>query len=162
MYTNRFETRYAGIALTVLLSTALSLPAHAAEIWKVNLAKSTFSSGSNTLVLERASGKASTQGIDAKGKPDREHVPRHIQWEDLPGGGRRHLRHIFRHGRQDGRLHRLERHETRADRRQGAIRGLLRVSPVKRGLPDRRMTLTFTAKGVDPSRQMSTILVLNK
>ena len=67
MYTNRFETRYAGIALTVLLSTALSLSAHAAEIWKVNIAKSTFSSGSNTLVLERDSGKATTQGIDAKG-----------------------------------------------------------------------------------------------
>src|SRR5258707_331760 len=69
MHINRFETRYAGIALTVLLSTALSLPAHAAEIWKVNLAKSTFSSGSNTLVLERANGKAPTLGIDVKGSP---------------------------------------------------------------------------------------------
>src|SRR5258705_13000940 len=66
MYINRFETRYAGIALTVLLSATLSLPAHAAEIWKVDLTRSTFSSGSNTLVLERASGKAPPQSIDAK------------------------------------------------------------------------------------------------
>ena len=50
-FTNRFETRHAGLALAVLLSAALSLPANAAEIWKVNFAKSTFSSGSNTLVL---------------------------------------------------------------------------------------------------------------
>ena len=68
MYTHRFETRYAGIALSVLLSTALSLPAHAAEIWKVDLAKSTFSSGANRLVLERVSGKA-TPGMELKGTP---------------------------------------------------------------------------------------------
>src|SRR5258705_10424455 len=66
MYINRFETRYAGIALTVLLSTALSLPAHAAEIWKVDLARSTFSSASNTLVLERVNAKAPPPSIDAK------------------------------------------------------------------------------------------------
>src|SRR5258708_3307264 len=69
MYINRFKTRYAGIALTVLLSAPLSFPAHAAEIWKVNLAKSTFSSGSNSLVLERTSGKGSIQDIDAKENP---------------------------------------------------------------------------------------------
>src|SRR2546423_15452087 len=68
MYSNRFETRHAAIALTVLLSATLSLPSYAAEIWKVNLAKSTFGSGSNTLVLERGNGKP-TQGIDAKGDP---------------------------------------------------------------------------------------------
>ena len=63
----RFETRYAAIALAGLFSAALSLSAHAAEVWKVNFEKSKFSSGSNTLVLDRDNGKATTQGVDEKG-----------------------------------------------------------------------------------------------
>src|SRR6266581_187163 len=65
MHTNRFDTRHAVLALTVLMSAAFSLPANAAEIWKINMAKSTFSAGANTLVLERASGKA-THDIEVK------------------------------------------------------------------------------------------------
>ena len=68
-FTNHFETRHAGIALAVLLSAALSLPVNAAEIWKVNIAKSKFGSSSNTLVLERDNGKTTTQGVDANGNP---------------------------------------------------------------------------------------------
>src|SRR5258705_11148449 len=66
MHTNRLETRHAAFALTVLMSAALSLPANAAEIWKVDMAKSTFGVGANTLVLERASGNA-TQATSAAG-----------------------------------------------------------------------------------------------
>jgi hypothetical protein len=52
-FTNHVETRHAGIALAALLSAALSLPAHSAEIWKVDPAKSKFSSDTATLSIER-------------------------------------------------------------------------------------------------------------
>jgi tagatose-1,6-bisphosphate aldolase len=45
-------------ALVALLSTGLALPSHAAGTWKVNITKSTFSSASNTLVLDRYDTKA--------------------------------------------------------------------------------------------------------
>jgi hypothetical protein len=157
MYTNRFETRYAGIALTFLLSTALSLPAHAAEIWKVNLAQSTFSSGSNTLVLERASGKASSQATDAKGNPAPgtflviSNGKIFLAADDATSGAG--VRTIDYNGWRDMNLVQIGDKVRSADHCGFACQA---------GLPDRRMTLTFTAKGVDPSKQMSNILVLNK
>ena len=159
MYTNRFERRYAGIALTVLLSTALALPSHAAEIWKVNMAKSTFSPASNTLVLERASGKA-TQGIDAKGNPPastflvvsdgKVYLAENDATSETSGNG---IRTVDYTSWRDMKLVQIGDHVRSRDYCGFSCQS---------GLPDRRMTLTFTAKGIDPSKQMSNVLVLNQ
>jgi hypothetical protein len=158
MYSKRFETRHAVIALSVLLSTALSLPAHAAEIWKVDLAKSTFSSGSNTLVLERASGKA---GIDAKANPasgtflviSNGNIYLAADESASDATSSTGVRTVDYTGWKDMKLVQIGEKVRSAD-----YCGFRCQS----GLPDSRMTLTFTAKGGDVSKQMSTILVLNK
>ena len=161
MYSNRFETRHAAIALTVLLSATLSLPSYAAEIWKVNLAKSTFSSGSNTLVLERDSGKATTQGIDAKGNPaagtflviSNGNIYLAADESASDATSSTGVRTVDYTGWRDMKLVQI------GDKvRSANYCGFACQS----GLPERRMTLTFTAKGGDVSKQMSTILVLNK
>ena len=160
MYSNRFETRHAAIALTVLLSAALSLPSYAAEIWKVNLAKSTFSSGSNTLVLEKASGKA-TQDIDTKGNPaagtflvisdGKIYLAADESASDATSSTG--VRTVDYTGWRDMKLVQIGDKVRSRDYCGFACQA---------GLPDRRMTLTFTAMGGDISKQMSTILVLNK
>ena len=53
------------IGLAVLLSTAFLLPAHAADVWKIDLARSKFSASGNTLVLDRV--QASTDSTAATG-----------------------------------------------------------------------------------------------
>ena len=160
MYINRFETRYAGIALTVLLGAALSLPAQAAEIWKVDLAKSTFSSGSNTLVLERVSGKAPPQSIDAK-NPNAgtflviSNGKIFLAADDgtyatSSGNG---VRTVDYTGWKDMKLVQIGDKVRSADHCRFACQA---------GLPDRNMTLTFTAKVDDVAKRMSDVLVLNK
>jgi hypothetical protein len=160
MNTHRFETRYAGIALSVLMSAALSLPANAAEIWKVDLAKSTFGPASNTLVLERASGKA-TQGMEVKGTPapgtflvisnGKIYLAADESASDATSSTG--VRTVDYTAWKDMKLVQIGDHVRSTD-----YCGFRCQS----GFPDRRMTLTFTAKGVDPSRQMSNILVLNE
>ena len=51
-YSNQLKTHFAALGSGLLLSAALSLPAHADEIWKINYAKSHFGPAANTLVLE--------------------------------------------------------------------------------------------------------------
>jgi hypothetical protein len=160
MYINRFDTRYAGIALSVLMSAALSLPAHAAEIWKVDLAKSTFGSGANRLVLERASGKA-TQGMELKGTPapgtflvisnGKIYLAADESASDATSSTG--VRTVDYTAWKDMKLVQIGDHVRSTDNYCGFR--------CQSGLPEGRMTLTFTAKG-DVSKQMSTILVLNK
>ena len=158
-FNTRFETRYAAIALAALFSTALSLSAHAAEVWKVNFEKSKFSSGQNTLVLDRDNGKATTQ-VDEKGNPTASTLlivsnggiylamdeatynathngVRTVDYPSMPGM----------------KLVQIGDKVRSADYCSFACQG---------GLPDRRKTLTFTAKGVDPRGDMSTILAFEK
>src|SRR5262245_17360338 len=59
-------TRGAVIALAALLGAALSFPAHAADVWRLNMAKSSFGSGPNTLVLERSSTKQTSDAGEAR------------------------------------------------------------------------------------------------
>ena len=150
MHTNRFETRHAGIALTVLLSAALSLPANAAEIWKVDLAKSTFGSGANTLVLERASGKA-TQGMELKGTPapgtflvisnGKIYLAADESASDATSSTG--VRTVDYTAWKDMKLVQIGDKVRSADYCGFACQS---------GLPDRRMTLTFTAKGDRPQQ----------
>ena len=158
MHTNRFETRHAAIALTVLMSAALSLPANAAEIWKVDLARSTFSSGANTLVLERASGKATNQATDATGNPGTFLVISNgnvylatdeSAYDPSAGGG---FKKVDYTRWSDMKLVQIGE-KVRSTEYCGFA--------CQSGLPDKRMTLTFHAKGADPSAQMGNILVLN-
>jgi hypothetical protein len=158
-FPNHFETRHAGIALAVLLSAALSLPAHASEIWKVNLAKSKFGSGANTLVLERNSGKATSQGIDAKGNPNANtflvisdgkiYMATDEAAYDPSGNG---VRRVDYTGWKNMKLVQIGDNVRSTDHCGFRCQA---------GVPDPRLTLTFTAKG-DVTRQMSNVLVLNE
>jgi hypothetical protein len=135
------------------------LPAHAAEIWKVNLAKSTFSPSANTLVLERTDGKAPMQSVDAKGNPTagtflviskgKIFLAADDATYATSSGA---VRAVDYNSWRDMKLVEIGDKVRSADHCAFACQA---------GLPDRRMTLTFTAKG-DVSKQMSNILVLNK
>jgi len=124
------------------------------------LAKSTFGPGSNTLVLERGSGKA-TQGIDAKGDPAANAFL-------VVANGKIYL--AATEAASDATSStgvRTVDYTAWKDMKLIQIGDKVRSAnycgfACQSGLPDRRMTLTFTAKGGDPSKQMSTILVLNK
>jgi hypothetical protein len=158
-FTNRLETRLAGIALTALLGAALSSPAQAGETWKINMTKSHFSTNSNTLVLERYSGRAATQVTDAKGNP---------------------TANTFL-VLSNGKVY-LATDEAATDAASGkAVKGadytrwrgmkLVQVGNdartedcgyfCKTSRPNDRITLTFTAKGIDVSGRMSDVAVLN-
>jgi len=65
--TLRSTRNYCGIALIAFLSSALSLPASAMEKWKINMDKSHFSEGSNTLALDRVTNSPTTAGRPAGG-----------------------------------------------------------------------------------------------
>jgi hypothetical protein len=153
----RFETQYAAIALAALFSAALSLSAHAAEVWKVNFEKSKFSSGSNTLVLDRDNGKAT---VDEKGNPTANTLL------------------IVSHGRiylaMDEATYNATHNGVRTvDYPSMPGMKLVQIGDNVRskdycgfrcqsGLPDTRMTVTFTAKGLDPRGDISTILAFEK
>ena len=159
-FTTRFETRYAAIVLAALFSAALSLPAHATEVWKVNFEKSKFSSSSNTLVLDRDNGKANAKGVDEKGNPTANKLL------------------IVSHGRIYLAMDEATYNTTHNGVRTVDYPSMPGIKLVQigdnvrstgycgfrcqSGLPDRNMTVTFTAKGVDPRGDISTILAFEK
>jgi len=159
-FTTRFETRYAAIALAALFSAALSLPVHAAEIWKVNIEKSKFSSGSNTLVLDRDNGKATTQGVDEKGNPTAGTLL------------------VVSHGRIYLAMDEATYNTTHNGVRTVAYPSMPGMKLVQigynvrsadncgfhcqSGLSDPRMTVTFIAKGFDPRGDISALLAFEK
>jgi len=159
--TNLVKTRNARLALAVLLSATLALPAHAAEIWKVNFAKSKFSSGSNTLVLERDSGRTTAQGIDAKGTAAGSSflvisngklymaTDEGASNVDSSTGVRKVNYSLWSHMK----LVQIGGNVQSADHCGFRCQG---------GLPENHMTLTFTANGIDPSGQMRDVLAVNK
>ena len=159
-FTTRLETRYAAIALAALFSAAMSLSAHAAEVWKVNFEKSKFSSGSNTLVLDRDNGKATTQGVDEKGNPSAStflivsnggiylamdeatynathNGVRTVAYPGMPGMKLVQIGYNVRYTNYCG-------------------------FRCQSGFTDSRITVTFAAKGIDPRGDMSTILAFEK
>ncbi len=159
-FTNPFETRYVGIALAALLSAAMSSPANADETWKVDMARSHFSAKSNTLVLHRNYGKASTESTNAQGKPTTGTFV------------------VI----SDGKVY-LATDEAATDATSCTTaktvdyarwRGMKlvqigeNVRPIgycgfecQSGFPSNHLTLAFTAKGIDVSGRMSDVAVLN-
>jgi hypothetical protein len=160
-FANQFETRHAGIALVVLLSAALSLPANAADIWKINYEKSKFSSGSNTLVLERGSGQATSQSMNPKRDPSastflvisdgKVYLATDEAASDVSSSnGVRKVNYTLW---RDMKLVQIGYNARSTDYCGFSCQS---------GQPDKRMTLTFNAKGGDPSDQMRNVVVLNK
>jgi hypothetical protein len=159
MNTKRFDSRHAGVALAVLIAAVLSLPANAAEIWKVNLAKSKFSSSTNTLVLERDSAKASAQNIGGNTDSGANtflviaHRKIYLATDEAASdASNRSVRTVDYTAWRGMKLVQIGEKVRPAD-----ICGF----SCQAGLRDSRMTLTFTSNGVDPSRQMSKIVVFN-
>jgi hypothetical protein len=151
------EARYAGMALSVLLTAALSFPAHAAEIWQINHARSQFGPGSNTLVLERADGKATNQATDATGNPGTFLVISngnlYLATDETPDPSAGPAIKKVDYTRWNGmKLVQIGEKVRSAD--HCGFR-------CQMGLADPNMTVTFHAKVADPSAQMANALVLN-
>jgi hypothetical protein len=158
-FSNNFPTRLTGFGLAVLLSTALALPANATEMWKVDFAKSKFSSGVNTLVLERTTAKAAAQDVDPNGAAagkflvisnGRLYVATD---ESYAAASTKGVKNIDYNHWIDMKLLQI------GDKVRSADHCGFRCQS---GLPDSRMVLTFTANGIDPSSRMGNVLVLNK
>lgn len=149
-FPHRFETRHCGIALAVLLSTVLSLPAGAAEVWKVNIAKSKFGPSSNTLVLERDKANTANPGASKLLVISNQKI--YLAMDEAaynassPG-----IRAVSYSNWRGMKLVQIGDHVRSTD-----ICGFHCQS----GVPDPRMTLTFVTKGVDASKDMDTVLAL--
>lgn len=148
-----------GVALAVLLSAAGAVPAHAAEMWKVNMARSKFSAGPNTLVLERYNGPASAPVVDTNGKPiqrvliisnSKLYIAKEAAAADaLAGKGFRTVADTAPKGPNVVQIGANAHSTDHCDFRcQG-------------GLAPRTITLAFDASGVDPRDMMSDAIVLN-
>lgn len=145
---------YCGIALSLILSSALSLPAHAMEKWKIDMAKSHFSSGSNTLVLERATGSPATPGKSAGGTflviaGDKVYLATDETAFDSASGTVKTVDY-----------------SRWKDMKIVQIGEMVRASDYcdfhcQTGTIQTRRTLTFTAVGGDPSSQMSGLVAVN-
>jgi hypothetical protein len=145
---------YGGIALTLLLSSALSLPAHAMEKWKIDLAKSHFSSGSNTLVLERDTGSPAAPGKAAGGSfvvisGDKVYIARGETAFDAASGK---IKTVDYNRWKDMKIVQIGEKVRTNDYCSFHCQA---------GHLESRRTLTFTAVGGDPSPQMRDVVVLN-
>lgn len=147
---------YGRFALMVLLTSALSLPVHAMERWKVNMAKSHFSSGSNTLVLERdtgAPGAAATAKAAAGSflviAGDNVYLATDEAALDAATGK---IRTVDYSRWKDMKIVRLGE-KVRSDD-YCSFR-------CQTGHPDNHRTLTFRSTAGDPSEKMNSIVVLN-
>jgi hypothetical protein len=145
-------------AVAALLTAALSWPAQAAEVWRVNVEKSKFSSSTNTLVLDRFMGKPSAQ-IVASGNPaagtflviagGKVYLAAD-QSADAWGTG---IKTVDYTRWMDMKLVQIGDH----------VRSLDYCSfRCQAGLADRRKTLSFIAKGGDPSERMRDLVVYNE
>jgi len=158
--TDLFKARYTRTALAALIGVSWALSAHAAEVWKLNVEKSKFSSSANTLVMDRYTGKMSGPDGDAKGVP----APKKFliisngklylatdatAYDALSGNGARAVDYT--------RWKDMNIVEIGDNVRSVDFCGF----SCQRGLPDNRMTLTFKAKGVDPRGMMGNEVVLN-
>lgn len=155
-FSNHSLSRYAVVSLIALLSTAFSMPLQAAEMWKVNLAKSSFNAHSNTVVLERVN-KAANQSIDAKA--------------DAGAGTFLVV--------SDGKIYLaadpsadFSNGLTTVDYTRWRDMKLVQIGDNVRsvdhcgfrcqfGIADNRLTLTFASRGLDASKYMEKVIVLN-
>jgi hypothetical protein len=144
-------------ALVALLSTGLALPSHAAGTWKVNITKSTFSSASNTLVLDRYDTKVpATQTGAAAANAFLVVADKKIYLatnDATYGASSNSLRTVDYSRWRDMKLIELG----------SDVRSLDTCNfRCQSGLPDPRMTLTFKATHGNPKDQMNEIVVFNK
>jgi hypothetical protein len=141
----------------VLLSSALSMPVYATEKWKVNMAKSHFSSGSNTLVLERYTGSsdATLPGKPAAGTfiviaGDKVYLATDESAFDAASG--KSIKTV-----DYNRWKEMKIVQVGEKVRTNDYCGFHCQS----GLPDDHRTVTFRATCGDPSSQMGSLVVLN-
>jgi hypothetical protein len=157
---NRSQTRNAAIGLSVLLSLALSTAAHASEVWRINLAKSQFGPTSNTLVLDRYDGKRNTQATESNGNAAantflvisnaKVYLATDESVQNASSGDG--IKRIDYNRWRDMKMVQIGENVRSTDYCGFSCQG---------GLKDNRMTLTFKTKGIDVSKQMNNLVVLN-
>ena len=151
------STRHYGrLALMVLLSSALSMPVYATEKWKVNMAKSHFSSGTNTLVLERDTGSSgATAGKPAAGTflviaGDSVYLATDESAFDAASG--KPIKNV-----DYNRWKEMKIVQVGEKVRTNDVCGFR----CQAGHPETHRTVTFRATGGDPSSKMGSVVVLN-
>ena len=164
-FTNRRVTLSAGVVLSVLLGAALSLPAHAAEIWTVNVAKPKFGTSASTLVLERNNGRSAASAADAKGNPSASTFliissgKLYLATDDADAASSGNGVKTVDYSRWRGmKFVQIGDRVRSADSCGFSCQSGLNQSAVIAS----HMTLTFTGKNVDAGRQMSTTLVFDR
>jgi hypothetical protein len=144
-------------ALAAFLSAGLSLPSLAAGgVWKVDVSKSTFSAGSNTLVLQHYDGSAAGQQTEGAGNTFLvvSNGKIYVATNDAAyGASSNGLRSIDYSHWRDMKLIEIGNNVHSADTCNFRC---------QQGLPDPRMTLTFKATNGNPRDQMNEIVVLNR
>ncbi len=154
---HRSAPHYAGFAFSLLLASALSLPAHATEKWKINMTKSHFSAGTNTLVLERDYLSAGSSKAEPGNAANGEFL--------VISGDRVYLAIDESVSNGSGPIKTVDYNHWK-DMKIVQIGERVRSNDVcsfrcQSGHLENRRTLTFTAIGGDPSARMSGLIALN-
>ena len=153
--TLRSTRSYCGIALIAFLSTALSLPASAMEKWKINMDRSHFSAGANTLALDRVTNSPATAGTPTGGTfvviaGDKVYLATDEAAFDAASG--KTIRPVDYTRWKDMKIVQIGWKVRTNDYCSFHCQG---------GHLESHRTLTFTALGGDPSPQMRNVVVLN-
>jgi len=146
------------IGLAVLLSTALLLPAHAADVWKIDLTKSKFSAGSNTLVLNRGN-----EGTDSTAATRNSTTGTFL----VISNGNLYVAQdeAAANAWSPGSIRKID-YANWKGMRLVQIGEKVRPANVcgfhcQAGLPETHLTFTFKATAGDPTERMSKMVVLN-
>jgi hypothetical protein len=153
--THRSAKTCSGIALIAFLSAALSLPAHAMEKWNINMDKSHFSAGTNTLALDRVTNSPTTAGRPAGGTfvviaGDKVYLATDEAAFDAASG--KTIRPVDYTRWKDMKIVQIGWKVRSNDHCDFHCQA---------GHIESHRTLTFTAVGGDPSPQMRNVVVLN-
>ena len=144
----------ASAALAALLSAALSLPSQAAGMWKVDITRSTFSSGANTLILQRYEGGAAAAQTGANAFLVVSNGKLYLATDEAAeNGSSKGVTSIDYSRWRDMKLIEIGSEVHSPDNCGFRCQS---------GLPDPRMTLTFKATHGNPKDQMHDIVVFNR
>ena len=151
------NSRFAAVALGTTLLASTSMPLYAAELWKVDSARSHFGMGSNTLVLERVTGNPTHPSTDATSAAGTFLVISGgnvylAEQEAADAAPRNGVRTVDYTRWRDMKIMQIGANVRSADTCGFRCQA---------GLTDNRMTLRFTANGVDASKYMGNVFAFS-
>jgi len=154
---HRMTARHTGFALSLLLASAFSLPANATEKWNINIAKSHFSAGTNTLVLERNTSSAEAGKVQPGNAANGHFL--------VIAGDKVYLATDETAFEASGAIKTVDYNRWKQMKMtligEKVHSNDFCIFRCMTGHQENRRTVTFTAVGGDPSSQMSGLIALN-